>query len=45
MVRWRREESLRQTWRSRPDLLLRANLSEADKYLLAKFAMEDAKRG
>jgi len=42
MVRWRREESLRRTWRNRPDLLLKADLSEADKYLLAKFALEDA---
>ncbi|MBC7872061.1 MAG: tRNA (guanosine(37)-N1)-methyltransferase TrmD [Chitinophagaceae bacterium] len=42
MVRWRREESLRRTWRNRPDLLLKADLIEADKYLLAKFALEDA---
>jgi tRNA (guanine37-N1)-methyltransferase len=40
--RWRREEGLRQTWRTRPDLLLKAPLTEEDKYLLAKFAREDA---
>lgn len=39
---WRREEGLRRTWRNRPDLLLKANLSETDKYILARFANEDA---
>lgn len=42
--RWRREDGLRRTWRYRPDLLLRAQLSEADRYLLATFAEEDARR-
>lgn len=42
--RWRRRESLRRTWRSRPDLLLSAPLSEEDRYLLAEFAEEDAAR-
>jgi tRNA (guanine37-N1)-methyltransferase len=39
---WRREQSLRRTWRHRPDLLLTAPLSDSDRYLLAKFANEDA---
>lgn len=42
--RWRHEDGLRRTWRYRPDLLLTAPLSEADRYLLAKFAEEDARR-
>lgn len=42
--RWRREEGLRRTWRNRPDLLLKADLSDEDKYLLARFANEDARR-
>jgi tRNA (guanine37-N1)-methyltransferase len=40
---WRREMALRRTWRNRPDLLLRAPLSDADRDLLARFALEDAK--
>ena len=43
--RWRREEGLRRTWRQRPDLLRKAQLTDAEKYLLAKFAEEDARRG
>lgn len=42
--RWRREEGLRRTWHNRPDLLLKAPLSEDDKLLLAKFAREDAQK-
>jgi tRNA (guanine37-N1)-methyltransferase len=42
--RWRREQGLRQTWRRRPDLLLRARLSDEEKHLLARFADEDAAR-
>lgn len=42
MVRWRRKQALRRTWERRPDLLLRAELSEQDRYLLAEFANEDA---
>lgn len=42
--RWRREEGLRRTWQQRPDLLKTAPLSEDDKYLLARFAGEDARR-
>jgi tRNA (guanine37-N1)-methyltransferase len=41
--RWRREDGLRRTWRNRPDLLLKAKLTEDEKYLLAKFADEDTK--
>lgn len=41
---WRRAEGLRRTWRARPDLLLRAQLSEDERYLLARFADEDARR-
>lgn len=37
---WRREQGLRRTWQNRPDLLLRANLTEDEKYLLARFADE-----
>jgi tRNA (guanine37-N1)-methyltransferase len=40
---WRREQGLRRTWQNRPDLLLRANLTEDEKYLLATFADEDAR--
>ncbi len=42
--RWRREDGLRRTWRYRPDLLLKAQLAEEDRYLLAQFAEEDARR-
>lgn len=44
VARWRRIEGLRRTWRHRPDLLLKAALSEEERYLLASFADEDAKR-
>ncbi|MEL6270490.1 MAG: tRNA (guanosine(37)-N1)-methyltransferase TrmD [Chloroflexota bacterium] len=39
---WRREQSLRRTWQNRPDLLMQADLTDDEKYLLAKFASEDA---
>jgi tRNA (guanine37-N1)-methyltransferase len=39
---WRRAQGLRRTWRNRPDLLLKAQLTEDEKYLLATFADEDA---
>lgn len=42
---WRRAQGLRRTWRNRPDLLLKATLSEDEKYLLATFADEDARAG
>jgi tRNA (guanine37-N1)-methyltransferase len=38
--RWRREQSLRRTWQRRPELLLTAELSEADKGFLAILAGE-----
>jgi tRNA (guanine37-N1)-methyltransferase len=34
IVRWRRQEALRRTWQRRPDLLAKANLSEADRDFL-----------
>lgn len=40
--RWRREDGLRRTWHNRPDLLRTAALTDAEKYLLAKFADEDS---
>lgn len=43
IARWRRIDGLRRTWRERPDLLLRASLSDEDRYLLAQFAEEDVK--
>ncbi len=44
VARWRRREGLRATWRNRPDLLLKAALTEEEQYLLATFAEEDAKQ-
>lgn len=41
---WRRAEGLRRTWQQRPDLLLKAALTEDERYLLARFADEDARR-
>jgi tRNA (guanine37-N1)-methyltransferase len=35
IARWRRQESLRRTWQRRPDLLERAELSDADRAFLA----------
>jgi tRNA (guanine37-N1)-methyltransferase len=35
---WRREQGLHRTWQNRPDLLLKAHLTEDEKYLLADFA-------
>ncbi len=40
--RWRREQAICRTWRRRPDLLLSAELSEAERWLLARLAEEDA---
>lgn len=44
MTRWRRQESLRRTWRHRPDLLMTAPLTTDDQYFLATLADEDAKQ-
>lgn len=38
ITRWRREAALRRTWQRRPDLLLTADLSEADRWFLGKLA-------
>ena len=43
VARWRRQQALRRTWQRRPDLLLRAELSEEDRYFLAQLADEDAR--
>jgi len=42
VMAWRRQQGLRRTWQNRPDLLLKAQLSEDEKYLLATFADEDS---
>jgi tRNA (guanine37-N1)-methyltransferase len=42
--KWRREESLRRTWRQRPDLLLTAELSPEDRLFLFTLAEEDIER-
>jgi tRNA (guanine37-N1)-methyltransferase len=39
---WRRREAIRRTWQRRPDLLLTAELSEAERWFLAALAEEDA---
>jgi tRNA (guanine37-N1)-methyltransferase len=44
IARWRREEALRRTFRRRPDMLLRLELSEEDKLFLAKVAEEEAEK-
>lgn len=42
IARWRREQALRRTWRRRPELLLKAELAEEEKYFLATLAEEEA---
>lgn len=37
IARWRRQQSLGRTWLRRPDLLARADLSDTDRALLARF--------
>ena len=39
IARWRRDQSIRRTWQRRPDLLLTAELTEQEKYLLAELAL------
>lgn len=39
---WRREQSIRRTWRNRPELLRTAELTEAERYFLSHLAEEDA---
>ncbi|MCC6190583.1 MAG: tRNA (guanosine(37)-N1)-methyltransferase TrmD [Anaerolineales bacterium] len=43
--RWRREAALRRTFLRRPDMLLRLELSEADRAFLSRLAEEQAGRG
>ncbi|GAB4527011.1 MAG: tRNA (guanosine(37)-N1)-methyltransferase TrmD [Anaerolineae bacterium] len=43
ITRWRRLESIRRTWQRRRDLLLKAELSDDEKYFLAQLADEDAR--
>ncbi len=43
VARWRREQSLRRTWQRRPDLLLAADLTEADKKFLLLLAEASVK--
>ena len=38
--RWRREQALRRTWQRRPELLLAADLDEADRLFLLTLARE-----
>jgi tRNA (guanine37-N1)-methyltransferase len=38
--RWRRREALRRTWQRRPDMLLTAELTEADRNVLVDLAEE-----
>jgi len=38
--RWRREDAIRRTWERRPDLLLNAELTDAEKYQLAELALQ-----
>lgn len=40
---WRRQESLRRTWKRRPDLLEHAELTDKERRLLKEWAREDAK--
>jgi tRNA (guanine37-N1)-methyltransferase len=42
IARWRREEALRRTFLRRPDMLLRLELSEADKLFLSQVAAEQS---
>lgn len=44
IARWRQEQSLRRTWQRRPELLLRARLTEEDKYFLATLAQEQVEK-
>lgn len=41
IARWRREQALLRTWQRRPDLLLTAQLTEADRKYLAKLNSAD----
>ncbi len=41
IARWRREQALLRTWQRRPDLLLTAQLTEADRKYLSKLDTDD----
>ncbi|MFP4321980.1 MAG: tRNA (guanosine(37)-N1)-methyltransferase TrmD, partial [Anaerolineales bacterium] len=41
---WRRAQSLRRTWERRPDMLLLADLSEAEQWMLADLAEESIRQ-
>lgn len=41
ITRWRREQSLQRTWKRRPDLLVKAELSEADRKYLEHLQNEE----
>ena len=45
VARWRREQALRRTWQRRPDLLVSAPLSDADRTFLARLAEEEPPDG
>ncbi len=45
IARWRREQSLRRTWKQRPDLLASAALSDADRKFLASLEAEEKSNG
>lgn len=42
ITRWRRNEALRRTWQRRPELLLTADLDEADRHFLTQLSEDDA---
>lgn len=44
IARWRREQALRRTWQRRPDLLLTAELNEADRRFLMTLALESVEQ-
>jgi tRNA (guanine37-N1)-methyltransferase len=44
IARWRREQALRRTWQRRPDLLLTADLAEADRRFLMTLALESVEQ-
>ncbi len=44
VARWRREQSLLRTWQRRPDLLEKAELSEADRRFLASLEDESSEK-
>ncbi len=45
IAKWRRQQSIRRTWQRRPELLLKAELTEEEKRYLAELAEEEAKSG